>query len=56
MRTRLVQFPPIAAHQGGWDEILMIAAPISLFLLLRWLGLRKERREQAAEGTEDKKA
>jgi hypothetical protein len=56
MRPRLVQFAPITSHQGGWDELILIAAPISLFVILRWLGLRKERREQAAEGAEDKKA
>jgi hypothetical protein len=42
--------PPIAAHQGGWDEILMFfVAPVSLFVVLRWLGIRKERREQAEQ-------
>jgi hypothetical protein len=36
------------AHQGGWDEVLLFfGAPVTLFVLLRWLGLRKERREQA---------
>jgi hypothetical protein len=36
------------AHQGGWDEIILFfGAPVTLFVLLRWLGLRKERREQA---------
>jgi hypothetical protein len=40
--------PPLIAHQGGWDEIILFfGAPITLFVLLRWLGLRKERREQA---------
>ena len=39
---------PPRAHQGGWDEvILFFGAPVTLFVLLRWLGLRKERREQA---------
>jgi hypothetical protein len=44
--------PPVAAHQGGWDEILLFfGAPVTLFVLLRWLGLRKERREAAAQDT-----
>ena len=42
--------PPLAAHQGGWDEvILFFGAPVSLFVLLRWLGIRKERREAAEQ-------
>jgi hypothetical protein len=46
--------PPVAAHQGGWDEILMFfVAPVSLFVILRWLGIRKERREQAERGGQD---
>lgn len=24
----------VLAHQGGWDEILMVVAPLVLFLLL----------------------
>ncbi len=42
--------PRVASHQGGWDEIaLFFGAPISLFVLLRWLGSRKERREAAEQ-------
>jgi hypothetical protein len=48
--------PNLIAHQGGWDEILLfIGAPVTLFVVLRWLGVRKERREQAeqdAQGTD----
>jgi hypothetical protein len=37
-------------HQGGWDDVLLIfSVPLVLFALLRWLGVRRERRE-AAEG------
>jgi hypothetical protein len=43
--------PAVAAHQGGWDELLMIGAPVVLFVVLRWLGLRKERREGAEQDT-----
>ena len=56
MRPRLIVVPPVLTHQGGWDEILLFfCAPVSLFVLLRWLGLRRERREaeqEAAEGVE----
>ena len=44
---------PVTAHQGGWDEILLfIGAPVTLFVILRWLGIRKERREQAEQREE----
>lgn len=46
MRPLRVLRPPVAPHQGGWDEILLFfGAPVTLFVLLRWLGIRKERRE-----------
>ena len=39
--------PRVMSHQGGWDEILLFfGAPVTLFIVLRWLGIRKERREQ----------
>jgi hypothetical protein len=41
----------IFAHQGGWDEILMVAAPVGLFAGLLWMANRRadaaaERHEQ----------
>jgi hypothetical protein len=42
--------PRVASHQGGWDEILLFfGAPVTLFVVLRWLGIRKERRERAEQ-------
>jgi hypothetical protein len=38
----------ILAHAGGWDEILMVAAPIALFGGLLWMANRRAIR-QAAE-------
>lgn len=32
---------PLLAHQGGWDEILMVAAPIAVFGVLLWLANRR---------------
>jgi hypothetical protein len=33
----------VLAHQGGWDEMLMVAAPIGLFVgLLRMANKRAE--------------
>lgn len=46
---------PVLAHQGGWDEILFVLAPIAVFGFLLWLTSRRARREAAdaeAGGTE----
>ena len=38
------------AHQGGWDEFLLFfGLPVALFVVLRWLGIRRERKEKEAE-------
>jgi hypothetical protein len=45
--------PPVASHQGGWDEILIFfGIPMALFVVLRWVAYRRERREEA-EGNGD---
>jgi hypothetical protein len=31
----------LLAHQGGWDEILLVAAPLSLFAGLLYLANRR---------------
>ena len=31
----------VFAHQGGWDEILMVAAPVALFAGLLWMANRR---------------
>jgi len=31
----------VFAHQGGWDELLLVAAPIGLFTLLLVLANRR---------------
>lgn len=41
-------------HQGGWDEILLFfGAPVTLFIVLRWLGIRRERREERERASGD---
>ena len=40
--------PVIFAHQGGWDEMLMVLGPILAIVLL--LRLAKNRAARAAEG------
>jgi cyanate permease len=36
----------VLAHQGGWDEILFVLAPIAVFGLLLWITSRRADREQ----------
>jgi hypothetical protein len=31
----------ILAHQGGWDEFLLVAAPVAFFGFLLWLANRR---------------
>ncbi len=31
----------LVAHEGGWDEILLVATPIALFAGLLWLANRR---------------
>lgn len=40
----LADFSFVLAHQGGWDEILLVAGPILLFVLL--LRLANKRAEE----------
>ena len=32
---------PLLAHQGGWDEILLVLAPIAVVAGLLWLARRR---------------
>ena len=36
----------VLAHQGGWDEILMVAAPLALLAGVLWLAARRARRTE----------
>ena len=38
----------VFAHQGGWDEILFVLVPISLFAGLLALANKRAARDQAA--------
>ena len=43
-------FAAVLAHQGGWDEALMVALPIGLFVaLLRVATARADRQQRADE-------
>jgi hypothetical protein len=39
------------AHQGGWDEILLVAAPILLFAVLLWFANKRAAAQLDAEQT-----
>lgn len=44
------------AHEGGWDEILLVGGPLATIALLLWIANRRvaaKLAEQAAESTED---
>ena len=40
----------LLAHQGGWDEILLIGGPIVLIVALLWLAKRRVDRAAAVHG------
>jgi len=37
----------VLAHQGGWDEILLVAAPIAVIVLVLWQATRRADRQVA---------
>ena len=43
---RPVMQATLLAHQGGWDETLVVAVPIAAFALILWLANRKAARLQ----------
>lgn len=40
--------PPLA-HQGGWDEMLMVVAPLGVIGLLLWIANRRVSAQIAAD-------
>ena len=43
----------VFAHQGGWDELLFVLVPISLFAGLLAIANKRAAREQAARDQDD---
>lgn len=45
---------PMFAHQGGWDEVLLVAVPLSIIGGLLWLANRRvnAQLEEATRNTE----
>ena len=42
----------VIGHQGGWDEILLVAGPIALIAALLWVADKRSRRLADARLTE----
>ena len=38
---------PLLAHQGGWDEVLLVLAPIAIVGALLWVARRRVDRTSA---------
>ncbi len=43
----------VLAHQGGWDEILLVALPLGLLAGLLWVADRRARRLGTGPGGHD---
>lgn len=43
----------VLAHQGGWDEILLVAAPIFVIVLVLWQATRRAERQAAQAAPDD---
>lgn len=37
------------AHQGGWDEILLVAGPIALIVLVLWRATLRVKRQSTPQ-------
>ena len=43
----------VLAHQGGWDEVLLVLLPIGLFAFLLWVANRRAARLAEDEQDDD---
>ena len=43
----------LVAHQGGWDEVLLVAVPLGLMAWLLWLAHRRADRSDDKQGGPD---
>ncbi len=49
----MTAFPhPVLAHQGGWDEIAMVAGPLLVFAAVLYLANRRANSKLAAAAAE----
>jgi len=45
--------PVLLAHQGGWDEVLLIGGPILIIMGLLWLAKRRVEHAASLHGHPD---
>jgi len=45
--------PVLLAHQGGWDELLLVLVPIALFALLLVIANRRANAIEARRATDE---
>jgi hypothetical protein len=38
--------PAVVAHQGGWDELLLVAGPMAVVAGLLWIARRRVSRDR----------
>jgi hypothetical protein len=46
-----MEIVPVLAHQGGWDEILLVVTPIVVLALILWRANKKAARLEAENET-----
>lgn len=51
--TATTALAPILAHQGGWDEFLLVAAPVAFFAVLLWIANHRAKAQLTENGTTD---
>lgn len=44
----------VTGHQGGWDEVLFVAAPIAIFAGMLWVAKRRAEAEIRAQRDDEK--
>ncbi len=44
----------LLAHQGGWDEAVLVAVPLAVFACLLWLASRRAAQAQGKGKSEPK--
>ena len=49
----IICFAPLLAHQGGWDEVLLVGVPILLIIGLLAIAKRRVDAQVAAQPTDD---
>lgn len=41
----------VLGHQGGWDEMLLVAGPLAVIAVLLWLANRRVQHQLQEQGT-----